>query len=371
MSKNRLCARCVMDFSAVDIHFDGNGYCNFCTDFLDSIKKQRLGGEDHQREKLLESIRRNGKGREYDCIVGISGGVDSSYVLFQAVRNGLRPLAVHLDNGWNSELAVDNIASLVRTLKVDLYTHVINWEENRDLQKSFFMANVLDIELLMDNAMLALNYEMARRYGLRHILAGTNRATEGMRMPQGWNWLKFDRRNILNIHQKYGSVPLRTHPLISVFDFVRYEFIHKIHWTPFLDFFNFKKTEALAELGREVGYRPYPYKHYESVFTRFYQGYILPNKFGIDKRRLHLSTLVVTGQMSRSDALSLLESSPYPDVMQMLQDREFVIKKLGFTEETFESYISTPEISHESYGTEKSRWDFLKRVHQLLGLKKR
>lgn len=370
MSINRQCTRCVMDLSAADINFDENGYCNFCTDFLVSIKKQRLGGAVLQREQLLKSIRRDGRGREYDCIVGISGGVDSSYVLYQAVHNGLRPLAVHLDNGWNSELAVDNIANLVRTLKVDLYTHVINWEENRDLQKSFFKANVLDIELLMDNAMLALNYKMARKYGLRHILAGTNRATEGMRMPQGWNWLKFDRRNILSIHRKFGSVPIHTHPLISVFDFVRYEFIHKIHWTPFLDFFNFQKSEALLELGREVNYRPYPYKHYESVFTRFYQGYILPRKFNVDKRRLHLSTLVVTGQMSRDEAISLLDSSPYPDEMQMLQDREFVIKKLGFTEESFDSYMCAPMVSHESYGTERSRWDFLKRVHQFLGLKR-
>ena len=239
MSTNRQCTRCVMDCSAEDIHFDDNGHCNFCTDFLRSIKSQRLGGVALQREQLLESIRRDGQGREYDCIVGISGGVDSSYVLYQAVRNGLRPLAVHLDNGWNSELAVDNIASLVRSLKVDLYTHVIDWEENRDLQKSFFRANVLDIEMLMDNAMLALNYKMAHEYGLRHILAGTNRATEGMRMPHGWNWLKFDRKNIINIHKRFGSIPIKTHPLISVFDFVRYEFIHKIHWTPFLDFFNF------------------------------------------------------------------------------------------------------------------------------------
>lgn len=370
MSTNRQCTRCVMDCSAEDIHFDDNGHCNFCTDFLRSIKSQRLGGVALQREQLLESIRRDGRGREYDCIVGISGGVDSSYVLYQAVRNGLRPLAVHLDNGWNSELAVDNIANLVRSLKVDLYTHVIDWEENRDLQKSFFRANVLDIEMLMDNAMLALNYKMAYEYGLRHILAGTNRATEGMRMPHGWNWLKFDRKNIINIHKRFGSIPIKTHPLISVFDFVRYEFIHKIHWTPFLDFFNFHKSEALAELGREVKYRPYPYKHYESVFTRFYQGYILPHKFGIDKRRLHLSTLVVTGQMGRDEALSLLETSPYPDKIQMQQDLEFVMKKLGFSEETFNSYIRDPMVSHESYGTERSRWNFLKKVHQLLGLKR-
>lgn len=368
MNHGKTCTRCIMDSSASNISFDQEGRCNFCGDFLASLEQRGLAGSQSEREQLLERIRREGRGRDYDCIIGLSGGVDSSYVLYQAVRNGLRPLAVHLDNGWNSELAVDNIANLVRTLKVDLYTHVIDWEENRDLQLSFFKANVLDIELLMDNAMLALNYQQARKYGLRHILAGTNRSTEGIRMPEGWNWLKFDKRNILAIHRRHGSVPVRTHPLISVLDFARYEFFHRIHWTPFLDYFNFRKEAALEELGREVGYRPYPYKHYESVFTRFYQGYILPRKFGVDKRRMHLSTLVVTGQMQRDEAMAMMQHSPYPDENQMLQDREFVIKKLGFTEASFEAYMAAPPVGHASYASEVPLWEFLKKTHRALGM---
>jgi len=369
MSLKKICIRCVMDGSAIDIRFDDHGFCNFCTNFLASIERRGIDSSISHRDQLINSIKQDGQGREYDCIVGISGGVDSSYVLLQAVRSGLRPLAVHLDNGWNSELAVDNIANLIRTLKVDLYTHVINWEENRDLQKSFFNAHVLDIELLMDNAMLALNYQIAKKYKLHFILAGTNRSTEGMRMPQNWNWLKFDKRNIKKIHKKFGSIPIKTHPLISVFDFVRYEFFHKIHWTPFLDYFSFKKANALEELRHEVGYRPYPYKHYESIFTRFYQGYILPRKFGIDKRRLHLSTLIVTGQLSRDEALSELSCSPYPEDLQMKQDREFIIKKLGFTDETFDAYMAAPGVSHATYGSEKLQWDFLKQIHKILGFK--
>lgn len=370
MKQIQICSRCVMDTSAPNISFDDNGCCNFCADFVAGLDQQDLGGRTSERLTLIEKIKRDGQSREYDCIVGLSGGIDSAFVLYQAVRNGLRPLAVHLDNGWNSELAVDNIANLVRTLNVDLYTHVIDWDENRDMQRAFFKANVLDIELLMDNAMLALNYQMARRFRLKHILSGTNRATEGMRMPDGWNWLKFDRRNIRNIQRRFGTLPIRTHPLISVLDFARYEFVHKIHWTPFLDYFDYRKTQAVEELSREVGYRPYPYKHYESIFTRFYQGYILPRKFGIDKRLLHLSTLVVTGQMTREDALMMLKGSPYTDEKLMQQDREFVMKKLGFDERSFEAYLAAPQVPHAIYGTEKPMWDFLKRLHSQLRLQR-
>lgn len=370
MKQVQACKRCVMDTSAPDIFFDEAGFCNFCSDFVASLEKCQLAGHSEARNALVETIKRDGKGREYDCIVGVSGGIDSAYVLYKAIRSGLRPLAVHLDNGWNSELAVDNIANLVRTLDVDLYTHVIDWEENRDLQLAFFKANVVDIELLMDNAMLALNYQMARRYRIRHILAGTNRSSEGMRMPTGWNWLKFDRRNIKNIQRRFGTVPISTHPLISVLDFALYEFLHRIHWTPFLDYFDYRKDTAVEELSREVGYRPYPYKHYESIFTRFYQGYILPRKFGVDKRLLHLSTLVVTGQMSREEALMLLSRSPYPDEALMQQDQEFVMKKLGFDEQSFAAYMTAPAVLHDAYGTERPLWEFLKRVHAILGLRR-
>jgi N-acetyl sugar amidotransferase len=348
-----------MDTSASDIVFDDQGQCNYCGDFLASLSQTALVGSQSKRQAFLERVRRDGKGKEYDCIVGLSGGVDSSYVLYQAVKNGLRPLAVHLDNGWNSELAVDNIASLVRSLNVDLYTHVIDWEENRDLQLSFFKAGVVDIELLMDNAMLALNYRQAKKYKVKYILAGTNRSTEGMRMPKSWNWMKFDKRNIRAIQGRYGTVPISTHPLISVIDFVVYEFVMRIHWVPFLDYFDFRKGPAIEELARQVGYRPYPYKHYESVFTRFYQGYILPRKFGVDKRRIHLATLIVTGQLTRAAALEMLEGSPYPDERQMLEDKAFVIKKLGFTSESFEEYMAAPPVPHENFASERILWDVL------------
>jgi N-acetyl sugar amidotransferase len=369
MSESKVCSRCVMDSSAAEIAFDAAGVCNFCREYAARLQAAHSGAADRaaRRERFLQSIRDAGKGREYDCVVGVSGGVDSSYVLYLAVRNGLRPLAVHLDNGWNSELASHNIASLVTGLGVDLYTHVIDWSENRDLQLSFFRANVVDIELLMDNAMLALNYRQAARHGVKHILSGANLATEGLTMPAGWSNYKRDVRNIRAIHRRFGTLPIKTHPLLSTARHAWYEIVRGIRWHALLDYFDYNKFEALEILQREVGYKPYPYKHYESVFTRFYQAYILPRKFGFDKRRVHLSTLVVSGQMSRDEALRMLETPPYPDARQQEQDRVFVMKKLGFGEQEFERYMREPGVAHATYGTELPMYRALVRIYRHLG----
>jgi N-acetyl sugar amidotransferase len=354
-----------MDTTATDIVFDESGECNYCTNFLTMLKTAQEKVEDRveHREEFIEKVRQAGKGKEYDCVVGVSGGVDSSYALYLTVQHGLRPLAVHLDNGWNSELASHNIANLVTSLGVDLYTHVIDWEENRDLQLSFFKANVVDIEMLMDNAMLALNYRQAAKYGLKYILQGTNMATEGLAMPKGWNHFKYDVRNIRRIHKKFGSVPIKTHPLISTLDYLWFEFVRGIKWISFLDYFPYNKFEAMESLKREVGYKPYPYKHYESVFTRFYQAVILPKKFGYDKRRVHLSTLVVSGQMSREEAIRMLETPTYTDPQQEEQDRVFVMKKLGFTERSFQVYMKAPGVPHELYGSEVGLYPLLRSIY--------
>lgn len=364
----RICNRCVMDTSATDIEFDTQGNCNYCNEFIVKLSKTKKTSDQKKIDKikLVEKIKAQGVGRNYDCIVGVSGGVDSSYVLYLAVKNGLRPLAVHLDNGWNSELASHNIANLTSHLDVDLYTHVINWKENRDLQRSFFTANVVDIEMLMDNAMLALNYRMAARHKVNSILSGVNTATEGMNMPKGWNHLKFDARNIKSIHKAYGTLPIKTHVLLSTMGFIWYEYIRRIKWLPFLDYFDFNKDQAVELLVNECNYKPYPYKHYESVFTRFYQAYILPKKFGIDKRRLHLSTLIISDQLTREVALQKLVELPYVDATLERQDIKFVLKKLGYTESEFDKYINSPGVSHNLYKSEEPLWNFLKKFHRLV-----
>jgi N-acetyl sugar amidotransferase len=357
-----------MDTTADNISFDEHGYCNYCTDFVRHLEKNHSDSEadlEIKRDLLIKKIKKDGKDKPYDCIVGISGGVDSSYALYLTKKYGLRPLAVHLDNGWNSELATHNISNLVNKLGVDLYTHVIDWEENRDMQLSFFSANVVDIEMLMDNAMIALNYQQAKKYNIKYILAGTNDSTEGMKIPKTWNYYKYDKRNIIAIHKKFGNIKIKTHPLFSTLDLLWHEYIIHHKWISFLNYVPYNKQEALDILQKEMNYKPYPYKHYESVFTRFYQGYILPHKFNIDKRRVHLSNLVITGQMTREEAVKNLESSPYPDLFQEKQDKEFVMKKLGFSEETFIKYINSPDVPHECYANEKWLMDILQYINRI------
>jgi len=371
MSNNQVCQRCVMDTSAADITFDDEGFCNYCEDFLAKLEGIHACHEEHMAHKdsFIQMVKQNGRGKPYDCIVGVSGGVDSSYALMLTVQEGLRPLAVHLDNGWNSPEASENISKLVDYLGVDLNTHVINWEENCDLQRSFFKANVVDIELLMDNAMLALNYRQASEHGLKYILSGHNLTTEGLDIPKSWNNCKFDVMNIRRIQKRFGTMPIRTHPIMSTFDVLVFQFIKGIKWVSYLDYYHYDKAEAIKILKEEADYRPYPYKHYESVFTRFYQGHILPIKFGYDKRRPHLSSLVISGQMSRDDALRELEGPTYPDPVQREADRLLVMERLGFLEEEFQEYMAAPEIPHARYGSECWIASTLERVGAVLGLR--
>lgn len=366
MTLLRECTRCVMNESANDIHFDALGQCNYCTDMINKLKNFQPSDPDALKIKfdnLLSRVKKSGKGKRYDCIVGVSGGADSAYVLYLAKQHGLRPLAVHMDNGWNSELAVNNIENLVRKLGVDLYTHVINWQEYRALQQAFFDADVIDIELLYDNAMLAVNYQLATKYGIHYILAGTNTTTEGMRMPTQWNWFKFDKKNIRAIARR-SNAKIKSMPTLSVLEYAWYRFVRHIQWIDFLDYVDYYKPKCLQELQEKIGYRPYPYKHYESIFTRFYQGYLLPKKFGVDKRRLHLSTLICSGQMKREEAKKLLEESPYPEVDDLKSDIDYFLKKMNWSENDLDLYLARKPIPHEQYPSESSTAQKLNRLYK-------
>lgn len=360
-SQYRMCTRCVMDTTARDIVFDEQGVCNYCTEFLDRSSHVIFQNPETRRKELDDLVRRikkEGDGKRYDCVVGVSGGVDSSWVLVKAVELGLRPLALHMDNGWNSELAQNNIANLVRELGVDLYTYVIEWNEYRSLMQAFFDADVIDVELLYDNAMLAVNYRQAAKNGVKFILAGTNQATEGMRMPSNWNWFKFDKRNIKVLGKQFGKVTLKTFPAFGTIDFIQYEYIRRISWISFLDFMEYNKFESMETLQKHFAYKPYPYKHYESIFTRFYQGYILPEKFGVDKRKLHLATLIISGQMTREDALKSLDGIPYPTSEELEQDKIYFLKKMRWTDEHLEDYLKRAEKPHDQYPSEKAFYGF-------------
>jgi N-acetyl sugar amidotransferase len=345
-----------MDSSAGDITFDEAGVCNYCTDFLQCSSHIIHEDSDQKQARLNDLVARvktQGQGKPYDCIVGVSGGVDSSWTLVEVKRLGLRPLAVHMDNGWNSELAQNNISNLVKKLDVDLYTHVIDWEEYRSLMQAFFDADVIDVELLYDNAMLAVCYRQARKFGIKHILSGSNQATEGMQMPKSWNWYKRDVRNIKALANRSNGLRIKTFPTFSTFDYIINKFIRGIHWVSYLDYLPYNKFESLDFLESQYGYKRYPFKHYESIFTRFYQGYILPNKFGVDKRLLHLGTLVAAGQMTRKEALENLVGIPYPSKQELENDIRYFLKKMGWNEVDLAVYIARPEIRHDAYDNER------------------
>ena len=344
-----------MDSTAKNIKFDHDGVCNFCKEFL-TKKKYVLNESSSAKQKrmhdLVEKIKLDGKRKEYDCIVGVSGGLDSSTALALACDRGLRPLAVHMDNGWNSELAQSNIENLIKKLGVDLHTTVINWSEYKSLMQSFFDADVVDVELLYDNAMTAVNYNQAAKYGVKYILAGTNTSTEGMIIPEGWNWFKLDKKNIKSIARRSGIAKFNSFPSIGTNEFIWYTFIRRINWIPFLDYTEYKKENALQLLIDQYDYRPYPYKHYESIFTRFYQGEILPKKFSIDKRKIHLSNLIMTNQMSRIEGLNILKKSPYPNEKERLADVDYFLKKMDWDETELGNYLARDAANHYDYDSE-------------------
>lgn len=351
----KICARCVMDSTDPDIRFDGQGICHYCTEWLERIRTETyVDNPVRNIDTLVRRIKEAGKGREFDCIIGVSGGVDSTYVAWLVKQHGLRPLAVHLDNGWNSELAVDNIMVALDKLKIDLYTHVIDWAEFRDLQMSFFKASVTNIEIPTDHGINAILQRMAAKHGVRYIINGGNIRGEGI-YPKSWGWYNLDLRHLHAIHRRFGSVRLRTFPQISLAGLSWNTFVRGIRTTPILNYVDYNRPKAEQLLRDDLGWRPYGGKHYESIFTRFFQGYILPKKFKVDKRRPHLATLVAGGDVSREHALAELQRDPYADA-DFESDREFCIKKLNFTAESFEQYMREAPLSHRDYPT--NAWFF-------------
>ena len=345
------CKRCVMS-TASDffIEFDDNGVCNHCL-LYNNRAQLYISSSDSEKEvilsNLINDIKQKGKSKKYDCIIGVSGGVDSTYVAYLVKNWGLRPLAVHCDNGWNSELAVSNINNVLKKLNIDLYTHVINWEEFKDLQLSYLKASVIDLEAISDHAITATLYNVANKKGIKYILSGENLVTEGY-LPSSWVHLKNDLINIRGIHKKFGSKKLRSYPTLGYFKKWYLTKFYKIECIQILNYITYNKSEAQDILIKKLDWRDYGGKHYESIITRFYQSYILPNKFGIDKRVSHFSTLICSGQMTREEAMQELSKLPYNNDL-MLQDKKYVIKKLGLTDEKFDELMSLPIKSHADY----------------------
>lgn len=364
---NRVCTRCVMDTSDPEIVFDEVGNCNHCRNYFARVEREVRRGEAGRRHlaEIADRIRKENRGREYDCVIGVSGGVDSTMVAYVARHElQLRPLAVHLDNGWNSELAVDNIRRTLNVLGIDLLTHVIDWDEFRDLQLSFLRASVPNCEIPTDHAITALLFHQAARHGLRYILSGGNVVTEGI-YPLSWGYYNFDLRHLRAIHRRFGSAPLKTLPTISIPQYLWHLLARRTRVVNVLNHIDYNREDAINVLQQKLGWRPYGGKHYESIYTRFFQGYILPRKFGYDKRRAHLSALVCAGQLSRAEALAALDRDPY-DGHDLRSDKLFVTKKLGLSLEEFDEIMRLPPRSFRDYPSNYWAFGGLPRIRAAL-----
>jgi len=347
------CILTVMDNIAdPDIRFDENGICNYYYEYKEAERTNVFTGEvgKEKLHKLVDKIKNDGKGKPYDCLIGLSGGVDSTYVAWLVKDLGLRPLAVHLDNGWNSELAVKNIENIISKLSIDLFTLVINWEEFRDIQLSYLKASVVDIEVVSDHAIFATMYKLAKEKSISYIISGTNVVTEHI-MPPTWLYKKMDFANLKDIHKKYGSIKLKTYPTFGFKKHVFYSAVLKLNPVSILNYVQYDKKEVKELIKQKLDWRDYGGKHYESIFTKFYQAYILPEKFHIDKRKAHLSTLICSGQISREEALNELKQPLYSE-HELKQDKEYVLKKFGLTETAFANIMKTPRRRHEDFKTD-------------------
>jgi N-acetyl sugar amidotransferase len=369
----QICSNCVMDSTDSKIIFDENGVCDHCTTFYNKIEPFWNPNEivPKKIEQLVEKIKKEGKGKEYDCLIGMSGGIDSSFLLYKMVTDfGLRPLVFHVDAGWNSQIAVNNIERLVDGLGLDLYTEVINWEEMKELQLAFFRSGVPHIDVPQDHAFFATMYKFASKYKIKTILTGGNYSTECVRNPLEWMYYQSDSIQLRDIFKKYGRGKLKDYRVTNIL-------WHKI-WLPYikgiklyrpLDMIPFNKEEAIDILVQKFGFKKYPQKHFESRFTRFYEGFWLPNRFGFDTRKVQFSSLILTNQMTRVEAMEKLKNESYSNA-QMKEDFEFISNKLGITIDELWGFFSLPKKSYRDFKSQESIYNLGARVLKLLRIEK-
>lgn len=359
-----------MDTSDSSINFNSDGVCDHCITFDRDIYP-RLNTDSPDESALnhiVHKIKKAGQNKEFDCIIGMSGGVDSSYLTYLATSLGLRPLVFHVDAGWNSQEAVNNIERIVDGLNLDLFTEVINWDEMRDLQLSFFKSGVPHIDAPQDHAFFASMYKFAEKHGVRHVLTGGNYSTECIRNPIEWMYYQSDSTQLRDIHRRYGSIPLTTFPLTSIINHkIILPYLKRTKVVRLLDLVPFRKDEAIKVLVDNFGWQPYPQKHFESRFTRFYEGYWLPRKFGFDTRKVQYSSLILTGQMHRDEALELLKKPALEDAMARLEFK-YVASKLRITVDELQSYFDSPNKSFLDYRSQYRLYKLGSLAMQRLGL---
>lgn len=367
MMNYKCCTKCVMDTTDPEISFDSNGVCNHCHNFENVTKKKWFPNEDgaKQWQAHINAIKEAGKGQEYDCILGLSGGVDSSYLAIKAHQWGLRPLIMHVDAGWNSELAVANIEALVKHCGYDLHTHVVDWEDMRDLHLSYLRAGISNQDVAQDHIFFSSLYHFATQNNIKYILSGGNIATEGI-FPTSWHGSAMDAINLKAIHKKYGERKFKNYKTISFFEYYFwFPLIKKMRVLRPLNYMPYDKEAALSELQKTVGYKPYPRKHGESVFTKWFQNHYLPVKFGMDKRRPHLSSLIVSGQMTRDAALAKL-AEPLYDHAELEIDIAYLCKKLRISRAEFDGFMNVKIHNYTDFPNWDGLYDLVKRTKRFV-----
>lgn len=349
------CTHCIMDTSDPEISFDEQGVCNHCRRVeRETIGKRWFPNDGRPKlDAIVDRIKEDGKGKEYDCVIGLSGGVDSSYLAWVVVKElGLRPLAIHVDAGWNSEIAVHNIEQIVRKLDIDLYTEVIDWEEVQDLQRAYFRAGVANQDVPQDHVFFAVLYQLTVKRKIGYFLTGGNFATESV-LPSAWGYNASDSTNLNAIHKAFGERPLRTYKRMSfVQNYLLYPYVHKLQRIRPLDYLPFERDAAIAFIEEKLGWKNYGDKHHESRWTRWFQAHYLPTKFGFDKRRAHLASMVIAGELTRDEALQRMEEPLY-DPQKLRIDEDFVIKKLGISENEFRSIMAAPPRDYSEFANDE------------------
>jgi N-acetyl sugar amidotransferase len=347
------------------IELDAEGICNNCAAFDEVLARFPLGEVGRRRlDSLVAAIKEAGAGRRYDCAVGVSGGTDSSYVLLLACRLGLRPLAVHFDNGWNTQIAVSNIKRALEQLNVPLWTYVVNWEEFRDLQLSFLKASVPSVEVPTDLGIWSVLYRAARRHGIRYVVSGNSFRTEGI-VPRAWGFK--DGRLVRSVQHTFGTKKLASFPNVTLWDYARYAVLGGIRTVRLLNYGDYSKEEAKDILKRELRWCDYGGHHHESIYTRFFQSFLARRKFNMDRRMLSLSARVRLGKMSRSEAVRSLEQDDYTEFLQE-DDKKYVAKKLGISLNDLEEIVAQPPRSDLDY---PSYYPLLRRLQPVLQLARR
>ncbi|WP_276668888.1 N-acetyl sugar amidotransferase [Thalassolituus oleivorans] len=366
-STYQMCTRCVMDTTDNEITFDENGVCNHCHQFDTETSNRWFPNEKgkQQLQQIFDRIKDERKNYEYDCVLGLSGGLDSSYLALMMKEYGMRPLVVHVDAGWNSELAVYNIEKVVKYCGYDLHTHVMNWQEVRDLQLAYLKSGIANQDVVQDHAFFASLYHFAVANQVNYVISGGNIATESV-FPKSWHHTAMDAINLKAIHKKFGQLRLKDYKVISFLQYyLYYPFIKNMKVILPLNYIPYSKELALEELKEKVGYKPYGRKHGESRFTKFFQNYYLPEKFNMDKRKIHFSSMVLSGLMTREEALTEL-AKPLYDESELREDKYYIAKKLGITIDQLDEYISSPGHDYSEYPNWDSRYAFMKRVQSLV-----